>query len=206
MQDESDLTLIVRGYLTGLSDDSTINSLAARIVRFYKAVVTDSTVFRDGSNCKPHFSLRTLCRTLVHARHTYNIYGLTRALCDGIAMNFQTLLDPPSAAIMAKLLREHLQLEGHARDLSTRPSQPTSGAFVPLLEFWCPRGPLEPQLTTEYILVPSVKDSIRGILRAVVSVKFPVLLQGPTSSGKTSMVEYLVRCRNLEYIVVFYFF
>lgn len=184
------MSLIVRGYLDGLADDGTINNLSARVVSFFKAVVTDLANFRDGSNCQPHFSLRTLCRSLVHARHATRVYGLQRALFDGLAMNFQTLLDPPSHALMARLLSEHVQLK--AADMRVCPAMPATGEFVRILEFWCPRGPLEPKEPTDYVLVPSVKEYMRSVLRAVVSVKFPVLLQGPTSAGKTSMVEYLV--------------
>lgn len=65
---------------------------------------------------------------------------------------------------------------------------------------WLKRGPVpsddpaQPHPETgvvRYVLVPSVKRHIHSLARGVVSGRFPVLLQGPTSSGKTSMVEYL---------------
>ena len=45
--------------------------------------------------------------------------------------------------------------------------------------------------STGYVLTPSVHRHLRSLARAAVSRRYPVLLQGPTSSGKTSIVEYL---------------
>jgi midasin (ATPase involved in ribosome maturation) len=43
------------------------------------------------------------------------------------------------------------------------------------------------------VLTRSTRENLRRIARVLVTRKYPVLLQGPTSSGKTSMVEYLAR-------------
>ena len=42
-----------------------------------------------------------------------------------------------------------------------------------------------------YVLTDTVARHLRSLARAAVTRKYPVLLQGPTSSGKTSIVEYL---------------
>lgn len=57
--------------------------------------------------------------------------------------------------------------------------------------FWIEAGSLPPVEPASYILTPTIKQHIRDLARIVLFRKFPVLLQGPTSSGKTSMVEYL---------------
>eukprot|EP01052_Picozoa_sp_SAG31_P017819 SAG31_NODE_1236_length_9195_cov_6.761214_1_plen_2798_part_10 len=56
--------------------------------------------------------------------------------------------------------------------------------------FWIDRGPLPLQEPPWYIIVPTVRDNLLSLSRAVLSCH-PVLLQGPTSTGKTSMIEYL---------------
>ncbi len=38
---------------------------------------------------------------------------------------------------------------------------------------------------------PSVERHLRNLARAVLLRRHPILLQGPTSSGKTSLVAYL---------------
>ena len=45
----------------------------------------------------------------------------------------------------------------------------------------------------QFVLTPSVKRHLRALARAVASGRPNVLLQGPTSAGKTSMVERLAK-------------
>lgn len=45
----------------------------------------------------------------------------------------------------------------------------------------------------DFILTPTVKAHVRGFARALSLQKYPLLLQGPTSSGKTTLVEYIAR-------------
>ena len=145
--------------------------------------------------------------------------------------SFLTQLDAASADV---LLLELLKVSGF-RDASKmvgkevrRPGgRSTSEQFVSVEGFWLKAGPQPPvDLTVEdetrrvgFVLVPSVKRNMRNLARAVVSRRYPVLLQvpvccvcgvctraaicsrlgfpglrtpqGPTSSGKTSMVEYV---------------
>mmetsp|Transcript_3338 Transcript_3338/g.6310 ORF Transcript_3338/g.6310 Transcript_3338/m.6310 type:complete len:5449 (+) Transcript_3338:384-16730(+) len=51
---------------------------------------------------------------------------------------------------------------------------------------------LEAQAVIEkFVITPTVTVNIQSLARAVAAHKYPVLLQGPTSSGKTTMVAYL---------------
>ena len=51
----------------------------------------------------------------------------------------------------------------------------------------------------KYILTPSVRIHLTNLAR-IIMAKRPVLLQGPTSSGKTSMVEYLAGCTGHRFV------
>ena len=42
-----------------------------------------------------------------------------------------------------------------------------------------------------FVKTPSVERHLRNLARAVLLRRHPILLQGPTSSGKTSLVAYL---------------
>ena len=44
-----------------------------------------------------------------------------------------------------------------------------------------------------YIVTPTIEARLQTVARMVAARRFPVLLQGPTSAGKTSMVERLAR-------------
>ena len=82
------------------------------------------------------------------------------------------------------------------------------GGHVCVGGFWLPRGPLEPRDTSQrdeitgapprYVLVPSVARHLRNLSRAVLAGRAPVLLEGATSSGKTSLVEFLAALTGHE--------
>lgn len=55
-------------------------------------------------------------------------------------------------------------------------------------------------LTESYVLTKSVKEHIRNLVRAIFVGRYPVLLQGPTSSGKTSLVQYLAAITGHEFV------
>lgn len=48
-------------------------------------------------------------------------------------------------------------------------------------------------MPAQYILTESIKNHLNNLARIVLARRYPILLQGPTSSGKTSMVEYLAQ-------------
>ena len=62
----------------------------------------------DSADQKPQYSLRTLSRAMEYVRCAAPLYGVQRALYDGFAMSFQTLLQAPSAAMLERLMVKHL--------------------------------------------------------------------------------------------------
>lgn len=52
----------------------------------------------------------------------------------------------------------------------------------------------------EYIMTPSVEKKLVDLARIVLTRRFPVLIEGPTSAGKTSAVEYLARRTGHRFI------
>ena len=73
----------------------------------------------------------------------------------------------------------------------TLPKQPGAD-FEQIDKFWVKKGEEKvPEQFTFIIDTPTIAERLKQLSRIVVSSKYPVLLQGPTSSGKTSLVEYL---------------
>ena len=159
------------------------------IVDFYlKAREQSISVLRDGSNQRPHYSLRTLCRALTQAQTIAAVYGAQRALYEGFCMSYLTQLDLRSHSIIYSMLKSLFGFKS-----VTFPTPPAPGKdFVSICGFWLRTGPFEPIVPTDYIMTPSIEENLLNVARIVVSNKYPVLLQGPTSSGKTSLIEYLV--------------
>lgn len=71
-------------------------------------VVQESGRLQDGANQKPSYSLRTLCRALEYCRTALPLYGMQKALLDGLKMAFMTQLDPGCGHIIHSLINLHV--------------------------------------------------------------------------------------------------
>ena len=79
------------------------------VVDFYLAArAAARTTLVDSADQKPQYSLRTLSRAMEYVRHAAPVYGIQRALYDGFAMSFQTLLKHESAEALERLITQHL--------------------------------------------------------------------------------------------------
>lgn len=58
---------------------------------------------------------------------------------------------------------------------------------------WIPQGKLEIAIPEGYILTQTVRKNLRDIARIVSLGRLPVLLQGDTSVGKTSLITYIAK-------------
>ena len=157
----------------------------------------------DGANQKPHFSLRTLTRTLVYAIDLVPLYGLRRALFEGFSMSFLTFLDRASELLLTPLIDKHiLSPQKNARaSLHQTPRRPADNKpYVQFRHYWVAQGASPVEKQPHYIITPFVERNLLNLIRATSTRRFPVLLQGPTSSGKTSMVEYLARISGNKFV------
>lgn len=152
----------------------------------------------DGSHAAPHYSMRTLARALSFAVETAPLFGLRRGLWEGCLMAFAMSLDAASAKVAHEVCEQHLL--GPVRNaravLSQIPNLPAStdpDNFVRFGPFWLRRGPLLPEVDSRYVITPSVQAKLADLARVILTHRYPVLIQGPTSSGKTSAVEFLAR-------------
>jgi midasin len=163
----------------------------------------------DGSGQRPRYTLRTLTRALTAARTLVleQKLSLRRALVEGFSLAFQGPLDAKSLKAVKKVLSAALGKELKQKDMEhpgRRPSGRNSSNFVLIKPFWIEAGPLDPvdwseynaeQARSRFILTPTTDGNLRRLVRAVASGPWPILLEGPTSAGKTTLVEYLAaRC------------
>ncbi|CAD6924714.1 unnamed protein product [Tilletia controversa] len=154
----------------------------------------------DGANQRPHYSVRTLARALRFASDTARVFGLRRALYEGFVMAFSMLLESGSLAkLMGVLQRNIIARAKNPRQVASLvPSMPTSAAgsgreYIQVGAFWLESGANAVENVENYVLTASVQDKLVGLARAVMTRKYPVLVQGPTSAGKTSAIEYLAK-------------
>ncbi|GJE88492.1 midasin [Phanerochaete sordida] len=170
------------------------------VAEFYTAVRTlaERREIADGSNHRPHFSMRTLARALTFAADLAASYSLRRALWEGCLMAFTMILDKQGAAVVTALAQKHIlsSVKNPRSLLSMVPGIPqgrSADEVVKFGPFYLDRGPLPEDPAEEFIMTPSVEAKLIDLARIIVTKRFPVLIEGPTSSGKTSSIEYLAR-------------
>lgn len=150
----------------------------------------------DGSNAAPHYSMRTLARALTFAIETVPTFGLRRGLWEGCLMAFTMSLDMASAKRAHDVCEQYIlnPMKNARAVLSQIPPEPSSDSqHIRFGPFWLRRGPLPPVVEDRYVITPSVQAKLSDLARVILTHRYPVLIQGPTSAGKTSAVEFLAK-------------
>ncbi|AEY98895.1 FAGR074Cp [Eremothecium gossypii FDAG1] len=200
-RDLTDLLSIIDRYIRryGVSDEWVGNDVAQLYLEAKR--LADSNKIVDGANQKPHFSIRTLTRTLLYVTDIVQIYGLRRSLYEGFCMSFLTLLDEKSESILLPLIEQYTigKLKNPKSVISQIPPSPGPG-YVKFKHYWMQSG-AEPILEQpHYIITPFVEKNMLNLVRATSGGKFPILVQGPTSAGKTSMIKYLADVTGHKFV------
>ncbi|KAF2086406.1 midasin [Saccharata proteae CBS 121410] len=158
----------------------------------------------DGADQKPHFSLRTLTRTLLFAQDVAPLHSLRRALFEGFCMSFLTFLDKASEDLVADMVIRYLKPE--LRNPLRKPAD-KNHEYVQIRRDdadrdaqWLRRGNFEVSEEEHYIITNFVWRNLTNLVRAASTRRFPVLIQGPTSAGKTSMIEYLAKRSGNKFV------
>lgn len=116
-------------------------------------------------------SLRNLSRALAYINKNKEIYGWPRSVYDGLMLGFgeKELLKPFLNQFVPKLIPGMVEISG----------------------FLVSQGPYKENTTQIFHLTDTFKSHLKDFLRAIAGTDLPVLLEGPTSAGKTSMIRYV---------------
>ncbi|OHF00142.1 ATPase [Colletotrichum orchidophilum] len=208
-KDVKDLVTIVKTYLrnSSIKDEHAADDIAALYMNTKRHAEEKRIV--DGANEVPHFSLRTLTRVLTFVNYIAPFYGIRRALYEGFSMGFLTLLDRNSEKMVMPLIDLHLfgRVSNPQSLLSQPPRQPDDGKqYVRFRNkakdrhYWLAQGEEKTLERTDYIITPYVERNLLNLVRATSTRRFPILIQGPTSAGKTSMIEYLANFTGNKFV------
>uniref|UniRef100_A0A3Q3ARQ7 Midasin n=1 Tax=Kryptolebias marmoratus TaxID=37003 RepID=A0A3Q3ARQ7_KRYMA len=187
LENEGDLRILVSDYLKCLNPQ---RSVISGIIRFYLTARKETNShLMDGTGHRPHYSLRTLCRALKYAAGD-PCHNVQRSLYEGFCLSFLTQLDRRSHPLVQNLVCKHI-LMGNTMCLKQPIPAPPGWSCVEMEGYWIPQGGMEPYLDPSYILTASVKLNLRDLARVVSAGIHPVLIQGETSVGKTSLICWL---------------
>lgn len=201
--DVKSLCSIVESYLGSTAPDA--KHIAADVTALYLEIqkLSNENVLVDGAEQKPHFSLRTLTRTLTYAQDMASCCSLRRGLFEGFHMSFCTFLNKASEQILAPIIATHLF--GKHRNTSAELRKPLAAlndgrTYIREGHHWLRQGSFPPEAQAHYIITPFVQRNLTNLIRATSTRRYPVLIQGPTSSGKTSMIEYLAKRSGNKFV------
>ncbi|KAL4085986.1 hypothetical protein PRIC1_014609 [Phytophthora ramorum] len=198
----SDLQMVVHHQFKEIS-----GALVPETVEFYLEARKQAELrLSDGARHKPRYSLRTLSQALHITRILIQRgYGTARAMFEGFCSSFCTQLEMDSRQYLERLIKNTFAKTIKAKELTRSPPCPggsrKTNEFVLVSSYWVRKGEFQPPrddslpdpVTSrrKFVLTKSVEENLRHVSRAALIGKYPVLLQGPTSAGKTSLIGYL---------------
>lgn len=186
---QNDLLILVGDYLSNTGIEK---SRIHKAVQLYMELRNLSQLeLNDGLGNKPVFSLRTLCRALRTCAK--NLCGSTeRNLYESFCLSFLTQLDSESHQLVLQKIQSYL-VSDVKKVLSQQIPKPTTGNVLNFEGFWIEKGDKDVSECKEYILTESVQKNLKDLARIISIGKLPILIQGPTSAGKTSLIEYIAK-------------
>lgn len=185
---ENDLIILVGDYLKNTGIQSTKVLAIVKLYRKLRAMA--QLELNDGLGNQPVYSLRTLCRALTICAK--NLCGsVERNLYESFCLSFLTQLDPASHLLVLDLIQKSLLTNKKAILSQALPK--LDGDYIAFEGYWIQQGPKEVQACDNYILTESVQANLKDLARVISIGKLPVLLQGPTSAGKTSLIDYVAK-------------
>jgi midasin (ATPase involved in ribosome maturation) len=225
VRSRDDVGRIVRGYLERCFPSPPVDAIVKFYAQVKS--LTHKCILLDGAGKVAHFSLRNLTRALRFSicavrRPCHPTQG-NLALAQGLAVGFATPLDRSSAERIERLIEEAIGVSAIVRCSSTATSSslPSVGSkkspnmkeevasaqideakgWVCVEGYWIKSGssPIDVAAAhKDFVITASVRHHLQNIARMLSGGRFPVLLEGPTSSGKTSMVKFIAKLTGHE--------
>lgn len=216
MLDDEDLVLFINQFM---AEDPSCRRLTSKIVQFYKTAKEYEEKLQDGANQKPHYSLRSLYRALEYLKEAKAYFEFEKSVYDGFCMFFLNSLDDTSAKLMNSLICKHLLggktpqpllFESYILAIQEKKESDIVGRLHSEANDTSKSSVLRERVKEHlkhvkerlksYVLTESVKEHLKNLAKAIFIRRYPVLLQGPTSSGKTSLVWFLAALTGHEFV------
>ncbi|KAM3143024.1 hypothetical protein pb186bvf_004842 [Paramecium bursaria] len=142
------------------------------------------------------YSLRNLSRALNYYKNNPSLKSMFNGLCMAFG----------SGMSQDQLEQFYIKLADIGLDRKLGQMQQNYRIFTDSIEiygFKLIRGPLKPYMPQNYLITPSNQPYLLSCLRALSGTGLPILLEGPTSGGKTSLVQYIAtlcgqRCHRIN--------
>ena len=203
-QEYQDLLEFIRFYVgkwptMNADEKDKISKSFASFHMIMKQMVHDGVVCGDSSGVTPHLSMRTLSRSLCYVKNVVNYMSLTRSVYSALKLFYCMLLNDAGQSKADKVInacfnhtmarstfkvekaQHHITIDGFQIQMGINPSFKAE------------------DLARSFVMTESVQRNLVNLARAI-SSGIPILIQGPTSAGKTSMIEYLAKLTDNKFV------
>ncbi|GIQ83250.1 midasin, partial [Kipferlia bialata] len=175
--------------VTGVLNNASVGVPVPVIVDTYLGLREMSgSVLKDAEGQKPIITIRSLCRALSFTKDCLRLKGMPvrQALYEGFVTAFLTTLDIKSSRGVA---------DAYIRDafFTNKAERNSNGDGYRDWIQHIPKGPHSQTDDGSYVVTESLSTHLRDVASAVMGGRFPILLQGATSTGKTSLVAHLAK-------------
>lgn len=180
------------------------------IYDFYtQARQMSKTILVDGGGQRVIYSLRALTRAMLYMNKAEPFFGPFRACYDALILSFISPLSIESKDRLIAVLNSMITPNGFPTKTVKKktPAQPiattqfkNAGDYVEVEGFYIPKGPLPILRRDDFILTDTARKYLKLLAQAVFLKTSPILLQGPTSSGKTTIVKYLADITGHKFV------
>lgn len=200
-----DLLLIIRKYIGKhiFGDDEVENDISQLYIE--AKIMAQNHILVDGANLNPHFSIRTLTRALKYSCCIFHLYGIRKSLYEAFSMCFLTSLNSSSEALLEPIISKYTVGKLKNKDsvvCQVFDKNLNKDNLIKFEHFWITKGN-EPIISRDdYIITPFIKKNLLVLVRAISAKNYSILIQGPTSSGKTSMIKYLANIFGHKFVRV----
>ncbi|CAF1553476.1 unnamed protein product, partial [Adineta ricciae] len=199
-EDRSEYTIIVDKYL---NQTNIPKEYIDRIVTFYidiqmkvkNFLLTSSST--SNNRIAVTYSLRTLCRALRYIATTnWSGKSYTRALYEGFCLSFFSQLDRSYYHEVQKLIHQIILKDKSSIDTLLKTTQmvlshDNSKKYIEIEKYFVLKGDQTSYRNENYIFTHTVTENLINIIRVLSAKSYPILLQGETSVGKTSLIHWL---------------
>ena len=200
-KNQGSLRYIVEKYVSNISLSQNFLSSVIGLYFKIKEMCSEGHLY-TGIGSRPTYSLRTLTRVLIFVRDLSRCCSLRRAFYEGFVLGFSTPLQRSSSEkveniIVSYIFGDEIKKSQELRKTTYPPDDAQD--WINQEGFWLRRGSFQQLSSKQYIVTSHVQKNLTSLSRAISARYFPILIEGPTATGKTSMIDYLasVTCHKI---------
>lgn len=195
MEDKSDILYLIKDLM---GEEPEKEKITLGLTEYYIALRTacQQLKLQTANNKKPTFSIRNLCRALTYIKKATSEYGIANAVKDGVEVCLLSQLDQSSKEYCIKLLHDCIPI-----NFNSRHQLKEKEGFIPILGYNLPKGLRKSEEPDKwFITTGTFEENLKQLAKIIANTQLPILLEGQTSSGKTSMIEYLA-CKTENHCI-----